>query len=105
MVRYSPSVYLWSYVYLFSPRRSISTLSVICSMHYFWTLNNNNGDNSMLKYYSHRQTIQRTSSSAERPHELDQRFQMGGRQFEAVIDLGVTFRAIATRRNLRLRII
>ena len=39
---------------------------------------------------------------AERPRELDQRFQMGG-QFEAIIDWGVTFRAIATRRNLRLR--
>ena len=28
-----------------------------------------------------------------------------GGQFEAIIDCGVTFRAIATRRNLRLRII
>ena len=37
----------------------------------------------------------------ERPRELDQRFQMGG-QFEAIIDWGVTFRAIATRRNLLL---
>ena len=42
---------------------------------------------------------------AERPRELDQRFQMWGGQFEAIIDRGVTFRAIATRRNLRLRII
>jgi len=41
---------------------------------------------------------------AERPRELDQRFQMAG-QFEAIIDWEVTFRAIATRRNLRLRII
>ena len=41
---------------------------------------------------------------AERPRKLDQRFQMGG-QFEAIIDWGVTFRAIATRRNSRLRII
>ena len=41
---------------------------------------------------------------AERPRELDQRFQMGG-QFEAIIDRGVPFRAIATRRNLLLRII
>ena len=41
---------------------------------------------------------------AERPRELDQRFQMGG-QFEAIIDWGVTFRAIATRRSLSLRII
>ena len=41
---------------------------------------------------------------AERPRELDQRFQMGG-QFEAIIDSGVTFRAIATRHNLLLRII
>ena len=41
---------------------------------------------------------------AERPRELDQRFQMGG-QFEAIIDWKVTFRAIATGRNLRLRII
>ena len=45
-----------------------------------------------------------SSAMAERPRELDQRFQMGG-QFEAIIDWGVTFRAIATRRNLRLRII
>ena len=47
----------------------------------------------------------KTSSSAmaERPRELDQRFQMGGGQFEAIIDWRVTFRAIATRRNLRLR--
>ena len=42
---------------------------------------------------------------AERPRELDQRFQMGAGQFEAIINWGVTFRAIATRRNLRLRII
>ena len=42
---------------------------------------------------------------AERPRELDQRFQMGGGQFEAIIDWGVTFRAIATRSNLLLRII
>ena len=43
---------------------------------------------------------------AERPRELDQWFQIGGGgQFEAIIDWGVTFRAIATRRNLRLRII
>ena len=39
---------------------------------------------------------------AERPRELDQRFQMGGSQFEAIIDWRVTFRAIATWRNLRL---
>jgi len=43
-------------------------------------------------------TTYRTSSSAmaESPHELDQRFQMGGGQFEAIIDREVTFRAIAT---------
>ena len=41
---------------------------------------------------------------AERPRELNQRFQMGG-QFEAIVDWRVTFRAIATRRNLLLRII
>ena len=41
---------------------------------------------------------------AERPRELDERFQVGG-QFEAIIDWGVTFRAIATWRNLRLRVI
>ena len=41
---------------------------------------------------------------AERRRELDQRFQVGG-QFEAIIDWRVTFRAIATWRNLRLRII
>ena len=48
-------------------------------------------------------STRKTSSSAmaERPRELDQRFQMGG-QFEAIIDWGVIFRAIATRRNLRL---
>ena len=46
-----------------------------------------------------------SSAMAERPRELDQRFQMGGVQFEAIIHWGVTFRAIATRRNLRLRII
>ena len=41
-----------------------------------------------------------SSAMAERPRELDQRFQMGG-QFEAIIDREVTFRAIAIRRNLR----
>ena len=41
---------------------------------------------------------------AESPRKLDQRFQMGG-QFEAIIDWGITFRAIGTWRNLRLRII
>ena len=46
-----------------------------------------------------------SSAMAERPRELDQRFQMAGGQFEAIIDWGVTFRAIATQRNLRLRII
>ena len=42
---------------------------------------------------------------AERPRELDQRFQMGGDQFEAIMDWRVTLRATATWRNLRLRII
>ena len=50
------------------------------------------------------QKLTSSSAMAERPRELDQRFQMGG-QFEAIIDRGVTFRAIATRRNLLLRII
>ena len=42
---------------------------------------------------------------AKRPRELDQRFRMGGGQFEAIIDWGVTFRAIATRSDLRLSIV
>ena len=54
-------------------------------------------DSNLLKYTS-------SSAMAERPRELDQQFQMGGGQFEAIIDWGVTFRAIATRRNLLLRI-
>ena len=42
----------------------------------------------------------------ERPRELDQRFQMGGSIWGYYIDdWEVTFRAIATRRNLCLRII
>ena len=36
-----------------------------------------------------------SSAMAERPHELDQQFQVRG-QFEAIIDSRVTFRAIAT---------
>ena len=51
-----------------------------------------------LRYVDHWTS---SSATAERPRELDQRFQMGG-QFEAIIDWEVTFRAIATRRNLRL---
>jgi len=45
-----------------------------------------------------------SSAMAERPRELDQRFQMGC-QFEAIIDRRVTFRTTATWRNLRLRTI
>ena len=67
------------------------------------------GQNALLKISwqnSMQQKPSSTSSSAmaERPRELDQRFQVGG-QFEAIIDGRVTFRAIATWRNLRLRII
>ena len=44
----------------------------------------------MLRFCKARAKINRkiTSSSAmaERPRELDQRFQMGGGQFEAIID-------------------
>ena len=39
---------------------------------------------------------------AERPRELDQRFQMGGSIWGYYIDWRVTYRAIATGRNLRL---
>ena len=45
-----------------------------------------------------------SSAIAERPRELDQRFQLRGK-FKAIQDWRVTFRVIATWRNLRLRII
>ena len=50
------------------------------------------------------QKLTGSSTMAERPRELDQRFQTGG-QFEAIIDWRVTFHAIATWCNLYLRII